>query len=54
MFEVQRTLDPNHQNPMPLEQGVLLYMTFAFAAVLVATAIYFLNRNRAAFVRASS
>ncbi len=52
MFEMQRALDPSHQNPVPLEQGVLIYVTFGFAAALAATAIYFLHRNRAAFARA--
>ncbi len=51
MFEVQRTFELNQQNPVPLDQGVLMYMTVGFSTVLAAAAIYFLIRNRAAFDR---
>jgi hypothetical protein len=54
MFEAQKTFELNQPNPMPLDQGVLMYLTVGFATVLAAVAIYFLIRNRAAFVRASS
>jgi len=54
MFEVQRTFELNQQNPMPLDQGVLMYMTVGVSTVLAAAAIYFLIRNRAAFARANS
>lgn len=54
MFEVQRTFELNQQNPMPLDQGVLMYMTVGFSTVLAAAAIYFLIRNRAAFVGAGA
>jgi hypothetical protein len=54
MFEAQRMLEVNQPNPMPLDQGVLMYLMGGFATVLTAVAIYFLIRNRAAFVRANS
>jgi hypothetical protein len=54
MFEVQRTINPNQQYPRPIDQGVLMYLMVAFTTILAATAIWFLVRNRAAFVRANS
>jgi hypothetical protein len=54
MFEMQRTLAPNQQYPTQLNQGMMMYFSVAFGAILAAVAIYFLNRNRAAFVRADS
>ena len=54
MFEMQRTLMPNQQYPTQLNQGMMMYFSVAFGAILAAVAIYFLNRNRAAFVRGGS
>lgn len=54
MFEVQRTINPNQEYPSPIDQGVLMYLTVAFATILAATAIYFLVRNRAAFGQSDS
>lgn len=54
MFEMQRTINPNQTNPLPLNQGVMTFVTIGFSTILTAAAIYFLIRNRAAFVRAGS
>jgi hypothetical protein len=54
MFEMQRTLAPNQQYPTQLNQGMMMYFSVAFGVILAAVAIYFLHRNRAAFVRADS
>jgi hypothetical protein len=54
MFEVQQTINPNQQYPRPIDQGGLMYLMVAFTTILAATAIWFLVRNRAAFVRANS
>lgn len=54
MFEMQRTINANQTNPLPLNQGVMTYVTVAFSTILVAAAIYFLIRNRAAFGRADT
>ena len=51
MLALQRTLEQNQPNPIPFDQGMLTNLTLAFSAILVATAIWFLIRNRAAFVR---
>lgn len=54
MLEMQRTFTLGQQNPMPLDQSVMMYMTVGFSTVLAAAAIYFLIRNRAAFGRADT
>ena len=54
MFAMQRTLELNQQNPMPMDQTVLMYFTLAFGVIAGGTAIWFLVRNRAAFVRTDS
>ena len=54
MLEMQRELEQNQPNPIPFDEGMLTNMTFAFTATLVAAAIWFLIRNRAAFVRAEN
>jgi hypothetical protein len=57
MFELQRTLElqrgleQNQPNPIPFDQGMLTNVILAFTAILVASAIWFLVRNRAAFCR---
>jgi hypothetical protein len=54
MFELQRGLEQNQPNPIPFDQGMMTNVILAFAAIVAATAIWFLIRNRAAFVRAES
>jgi hypothetical protein len=51
MFELQRTLEQNQPNPIPLDQGMLRNVILAFSVIFGITAIWFLIRNRAAFVR---
>jgi hypothetical protein len=51
LLAFQRTLEQNQPNPIPFDQGMLTNVTVAFTAILVATAIWFLIQNRAAFVR---
>lgn len=50
MLELQPTPDPNQLKPMPVE-GMMLYVALAFGAILAGTVIWFLVRNRPAFVR---
>jgi hypothetical protein len=52
MFELQRGLEQNQSHPNPFDQGMMTNLMFAFTAILAATAIWFLIRNRAAFVPA--
>ena len=54
MLELQRTLEHNQPNPIPFDQGMMLNVIFAFAAIVAAVTIWFLIRNRAAFVRAEN
>jgi hypothetical protein len=54
MLDLQRTLPQNQKTPIPFDQGMLMNVTFGVTAILVASAIWFLMRNRAAFVRAES
>jgi hypothetical protein len=54
MLELQRTLAQNQPSPIPFDQGTMMYVTVAFTAIMVTTAIWFLIRNRAAFVRAEN
>lgn len=51
MLESQRALIQNQPNPIPFDQGMMINLLFAFAAIVAAGAIWFLIRNRAAFVR---
>jgi hypothetical protein len=51
MLESQRALDQNQPNPIPFDQGMLMNVIFAVAAIVSAGAIWFLIRNRDAFVR---
>jgi hypothetical protein len=51
MLDLQRGLVPNQPNPIPFDEGMITNVTFAFTAILMASAIWFLVRNRAAFVR---
>jgi hypothetical protein len=54
MFEMQRALTSDQPNPIPFDQGMLMNVSFALAAIVVAIAIWFLMRNRAAFVPAET
>jgi len=46
--------EQNQPSPIPFDQGILMYLTVGFSTILAAVAIYFLMRNRPAFVRADS
>jgi hypothetical protein len=54
LFAVQRTLEANQPNPIPLDQGMMMNVILGFSALLAVAAIWFLIRNRAAFVRTAS
>jgi hypothetical protein len=54
MVELQRTLEQNQPHPIPFDQGMMTNVIFAFSAIVAAGAIWFLVRNRAAFVRAEN
>jgi hypothetical protein len=54
IVELQRTMIPDQNTTMPFDQGILGNVSFALAALVAAAAIYFLIRNRTAFVRADS
>jgi hypothetical protein len=54
MLELQRAVAQNQQTPIAFDQGMLTDVMLAFTAILVAGAIWFLVRNRAAFVRAEN
>jgi hypothetical protein len=54
MLEMQRTLMVNQPTAVPFDRGALIYVTVGFATILTAVGIYFLIRNRPAFVRADS
>jgi hypothetical protein len=49
LLESQATLAQNQPNPTPFDQGAMMNWIFVFAAVVAATAIWFLIRNHAAF-----
>jgi len=50
MFELQRAMVPNQQTPTPFDEGALMNVSFAVTVIVIATAIWFLIRKRAAFV----
>ena len=54
MFELQRTIEQPQPNPIPFDQGAFTYVLLAFSAILGAVTIWFLIRNRSAFVRAEN
>jgi hypothetical protein len=54
LIAMQRTLKANQPNPIPLDQGMMMNVIFGFSALLAVAAIWFLIRNRAAFVRTAS
>jgi hypothetical protein len=51
MLELQRTLAQNQKNPIPFDLGMFTNVMLAFTAILIASAIWFLIRNRATFAR---
>jgi hypothetical protein len=54
MLELQRTFEQPQQTPIPFDQGMLTNWILTFSAILLAITIWFLIRNRAAFVRAEN
>jgi len=54
MFELQRVIAQNQKTPIAFDQGMFMNVIFAFSAIVLAGAIWFLIRNRAAFVRADN
>jgi hypothetical protein len=49
MFELQRAMLQNQKPPTPFDFGMLANVSFAFTVTMIAAAIWFLIRNRAAF-----
>ena len=49
MLELQRTFEQNQPNPIPFDQGMLTNVILAFSAIVAASAIWFLVRDRGAF-----
>jgi hypothetical protein len=54
MLELERTLTQDQPNPIAFDQGMLMNVILGFSAIVAASAIWFLIRNRAAFVRAEN
>ena len=54
MFELQRVIAQNQKTPIAFDQGMFMNVIFAFSLIVLAGAIWFLIRNRAAFVRADN
>jgi len=54
MFAMQREFAQNQPNPIPFDQAMMTSVMLAFVGIMVAAAIWFLMRDRAAFVRAES
>jgi hypothetical protein len=54
MFGLQRTLElqrmADQPHPIPFDQGMMSNVMLGFTAILIASAIWFLVRNRAAFM----
>ena len=50
LIESQGALTQNQPNAIPFDQGAMMNWVFAFAVIVAATAIWFLIRNRGAFV----
>jgi hypothetical protein len=53
-FELQRTFAQNQKTPIVFDQGVFTSVILAFSAIVAAAVIWFLIRNRTAFVRAEN
>jgi hypothetical protein len=51
MLAMQRGFEQNQPNPIPFDQSMMANVILAFIGILVAIAIWFLMRDRAAFVR---
>ena len=49
MLELQRGLEQNQPNPIPFDQGMMTNVILGFAAIVAASAIWFLVRDRGAF-----
>ena len=49
LVESQAAIIQNQANPIPFDQGAMMNWVFVFAAIVAATAIWFLIRHRAAF-----
>jgi uncharacterized Tic20 family protein len=47
-------MEHDQPNPIPFDQGTFTYGLLAFSAILGAAVIWFLIRNRSAFVRAEN
>lgn len=54
VFELQRAIAQNQKTPVAFDQGMFLNVTLGFSVIVVASAIWFLIRNRAAFGRAEN
>ena len=54
MINLQRTLPQNQNNPVRFDQGLMMNVILACSAIVAAAAIWFLIRNRPAFVRAGN
>ena len=54
MFELQRAMVQNQKTHLPFDQGMMMNVSFAFTVIMVAAAIWFLTRNRAAFGQAQN
>jgi hypothetical protein len=55
MLEFPGTMEPSQPNPIPVESLItMMYVVFAFGGIVAAAAIWFLIRERAAFVRAET
>jgi hypothetical protein len=51
MFELQRQFEKNQPTPIPFDRGTMTSVTFAAAALVGGITIWFLVRNRPAFVQ---
>jgi len=54
MLELQRAMLQTQNTPTPFDLGMLANVSFVFTVIMVAAAIWFLVRNRAAFVGAEN
>lgn len=54
MFELQRAMVQNQKSQLPFDQGMVMNVSFALTVIMVAAAIWFLIRNRAAFGQAET
>jgi hypothetical protein len=54
MLDLQLAMVPNQKTPAPFDPGMLTNLSFALTVIMVAAAIWFLIRNRAAFVGAET